>query len=178
MANRIRRCDGYGYLGLLLLLAMLSVAATAAALLGAVHGRRAAEDELLAIGLEFRAALISYADATPAGRPPSPQSLEELLKDPRYPQPRRHLRKLYADPLSGREEWGMLRGPDGGIVGVYSLAPGKPLKIGGFAAPWQAFADKTTYRDWVFAIPAERLGSAAPAPPSTAEPPARAGAPP
>jgi hypothetical protein len=41
--------------------------------------------------------------------------------------------------------------PDGkGITGVYSLAPGVPIKVGNFETVYQSFEDKTTYADWIF----------------------------
>jgi type II secretory pathway pseudopilin PulG len=144
---------GFTYLGLLILLAVIGIAAAAALQVGAIVQRRAAEEELLAIGNEFRQALISYANATPAGQKRAPATLQDLFRDPRYPDVRRHLRKLYADPLTGREEWGVVVWQDGsGIAGIYSLAQGQPIKIGHFATPFQEFVGKTSYRDWIFGI--------------------------
>ncbi|HYD82009.1 MAG TPA: type II secretion system protein [Paucimonas sp.] len=146
---------GFTYLGLLILIAVIGVSAAATLQVGAVLQRRAAEDELLAIGEEFRNALISYATATPAGQKRYPNSLEDLLRDPRYPGVRRHLRHIYPDPLTGKEEWGMVRAADGsGIVGFYSLCEGRPIKIGNFAPPFHEFEGKALYRDWLFAIEA------------------------
>ena len=48
----------------------------------------------------------------------------------------RHLRRLYRDPLTGSADWGVVKGPDGGVIGVYSQAPGKPLKQDGFPPAW------------------------------------------
>jgi hypothetical protein len=113
--------------------------------------RRAAEEELLAIGSEFRRALISYSSATPAGQLSTPPTLQALLKDPRYPDTRRHLRKLYFDPLTGTQQWGTVMSIDGkGIVGIYSLSKATPIKIGNFETQYQSFTDQTSYADWVF----------------------------
>jgi type II secretory pathway pseudopilin PulG len=142
---------GFTYLGLLILIAVIGVTSAASLQVGALLQRRAAEEELLEIGAEFRSALLSYAKATPPGQRRTPASLQDLLKDPRYPVPRRHLRKLYADPLTGREEWGIVEVTNGaGILGIHSLSEAHPIKIGGFAAPFQTFAGKTSYRDWIF----------------------------
>ena len=63
--------------------------------------------------------LVSYANATPNGQVRVPRSLQDLLKDPRYPNPHRHLRKRYADPITGKDEWGTVPSLDGtGIIGV------------------------------------------------------------
>lgn len=142
---------GFAYLSLLITIAIIGIAAAATFKVGSVLQRRFAEEELLAIGSEFRRALLSYSSATPAGQSNYPQTLEALLKDPRYPNVRRHLRKLYYDPLTGSQKWGIVMSPDGkGITGVYSLAPGAPIKVGNFETIYQSFEDKTTYADWIF----------------------------
>jgi type II secretory pathway pseudopilin PulG len=149
--HRHRRHGGFTYLGLLILIAIIGIASAATLQMGAVLQRHVAEEELLEIGAEFRAGLVSYANAAPVGQPRAPQSLQDLLKDPRYPNVRRHLRKLYTDPITGKEGWGTVQAPDGsGIVAVYSLSEAKPIKIGNFAPEFQNLAEKTSYRDWIF----------------------------
>lgn len=151
-AHPSRRDGGFTYLGLLILVAVIGIASAAALQVGSALQRRAAEEELLEIGAEFRNALISYANATPAGQKRSPSSLQDLLKDPRYPKPLRHLRKFYADPMTGKEEWGLIEALDGsGIIGVYSLSDAKPIKVGNFETAFQGFEGKTSYRGWKFA---------------------------
>jgi type II secretory pathway pseudopilin PulG len=130
---------------LLLAVAALGIAGAAAASVGATLSRRSAERQLLAIGAEFEQALRSYAAAGPG-----PHALEDLLKDPRVPGLRRHLRQVYADPLTGRIEWGLERGPAGAIVGIYSLAPGRPIQQGGFEPKWAHFGEAQAYGQWVF----------------------------
>jgi type II secretory pathway pseudopilin PulG len=137
----------------MILLAVISLVATATLQAGAIQGRRSAEEELLQIGAEFSQALTSYAAATPAGQKQAPSTLQDLIKDPRFPIVRRHLRKIYADPLTGTEKWGLVKGPDGGIIGIYSLSEAKPIKIGNFDQPNENFAKKTSYKDWIFKAP-------------------------
>ncbi len=158
MSNHIlscrRRYAGLAYLSLLIFIAIIGVATAATLQMGSVLQRRAAEEELLIIGNEFRNALISYASATPLGQQTTPHKLADLLKDPRYPNIRRHLRKLYPDPISGKSEWGTILSLDGkGIVGVYSLSTAIPIKIGNFDPTFQNFGGKTSYTDWVFTGP-------------------------
>lgn len=152
--DRLLKCKGGGgftYLGLLILVAIISLASVTALQVGSILQRRAAEEELLAIGTEFRNALISYANSTPVGQKRGPASLQDLLKDPRYPNLRRHLRKLYTDPMTGNDEWGVIEALDGsGIVGVYSLSTAKPIKVGNFMPMYQDFEGKTSYREWRF----------------------------
>lgn len=160
-----RHARGFTYLGVVLMMAVLGLAAVATLLLGAIAERRVAEEELLAIGSEFRDAFISYANATPPGQPRTPPSLQALIKDPRYPTLRRHLRRLYVDPLSGEEAWGTIQAvPGPGIMGVYSMAGGKPIKIGNFDLRFQDFEGKTSYSDWKFMAPLEVITPAGKAP--------------
>lgn len=166
MARYGARVAGFTYVGVVLMMAVLGLAAAATVRLGAIVERRAAEEELLAIGNEFRNAFISYAIATPPGLPRTPSSLQALLKDPRFPEPRRHLRRIYPDPLTGDDAWATVAAiPGPGIMGVYSTAGGKPIKIGNFDLRFQDFDGKTSYTDWKFMAPPEVItpaGKAAP----------------
>ncbi len=141
---------GFTYLGLLILMSIISIAATASIQLGGVTQRRGAEQELLFLGAQFRAALTSYANTTPVGQPRFPRTLEQLLRDPRVPGVRRHLRRVPVDPLTGKDEWGIVRSADGFIVGFHSLSEAAPIKRGNFDAEFAEFADASSYRSWVF----------------------------
>jgi hypothetical protein len=113
--------------------------------------RSRAERELLQIGAAFSDALQSYADATPAGMPPQPPSLKSLLRDPRFPGVRRHLRKLFVDPMTGKAEWGVVYlGDKVGILAVYSLSDAKPVKIGNFPVRYQGFQNRQHIFEWKF----------------------------
>lgn len=127
-----RRPSGIAYLFLLLAIATLAVGAGASLQLGTAATRWAAQQQLLAVGGEFERALRSYANVPLAGPVPpgthGPRSLEELLRDPRVPGVQRHLRQVYADPLTGQRTWGLERDPQGHILAVYSLAPDGPVR--------------------------------------------------
>lgn len=148
------RSGGFTYIGLLIMVAIISLVSTAALQVGAVQERRSAEEALLQIGAEYSQALASYAIASPPGQKRSPSTLQDLVRDRRFPTPRRHLRKIYADPITGKEEWGLVMAPDGsGIIGIYSLSDAQPIKIANFETPNENFAKKTSYRFWVFKSP-------------------------
>ncbi len=133
------------------MVAIIGIATTATLQAGSALQRRAAEEELLAIGFEFQQALTSYANATPPGKKRAPESLQDLLKDPRYPNIRRHLRKVYPDPMTGNEQWGIVPAADGGgVAGVYSLSEKAPIKIGNFDPAFAGFEGKSSYREWKF----------------------------
>ena len=144
-------CGGFSYIGLLIIVAIMAVVAAGSVQVGAVAQRRFAEEELLAIGLEYKAAVRSYFEATPVGTPSSaPMRLEDLLRDPRYPGAKRHLRKIYNDPLTGQADWGMVRSTEGGILGVFSKASGIPIRQDNFPDEFFHFRGKKNYRGWVF----------------------------
>lgn len=140
-------CRGYGYVALLVLVAVIGMSAAMSLQTGAQVQRRAAEQALLQIGEDFRRALDSYRAATPIGQRSTPAAVQDLLRDPRYPSVRRHLRQLPADPITGSRDWGIVTGPDGGIVAVHSRSERKPLKVAGFASGWQTLEGKARYRD-------------------------------
>ena len=149
---RKRRSGGFTYLSLIILVAIIGLVSASTLKLGSVLQRSRAEQELLDIGAAFSDALQSYANATPAGFPPQPPSLKELLKDPRFPTVRRHLRKVFVDPMTGKAEWGITYlGDKVGVLAVYSLSDAKPVKIGNFPQRFQGLAGKQKISEWRFA---------------------------
>lgn len=141
---------GFTYLGLLALIAIISLASTAPIAMYNLARKRDAEMQLIEAGNAYRLALKSYHDATPPGQDPTPARLEYLLKDPRFPQARRHLRQLYPDPVTGSSNWGLILSASGGIIGVYSRSDAKPLKVNNFSNENALFAEQTQYSDWLF----------------------------
>ena len=140
---------GFTYVGLLLALALMAGAAATTLDFGATMQRKAAEEELLFVGEQYRRAIRSYHDAA-ISVPRYPKSLEDLLKDPRFPGTRRHLRQLYADPITQKSDWGTVPAPGGGIMGVYSLSNDAPIKVEGFEYEQRDFNGKAEYGDWKF----------------------------
>ena len=175
-APRLRRHRGFTYLSVIILVAIIGLVAATTLKMGAVIQRSKAEEQLLDIGAAFSDALQSYADATPAGMPPQPPSLKELLKDPRFPGARRHLRQIYPDPMTGKAEWGIVYLADKvGVLAVYSLSDARPVKVGNFPLRFAALAGQEKISDWRFAAtgkpggPAGQSGAVpAPQPPAAA----------
>lgn len=119
-------------LGFLVMLALFSVGLLAAAQWLLSMTRSEKEAELLFVGQQYRSAIESYRLS--GGVNQYPRRLEDLLLDPRLPTIKRHLRRLYPDPITGQPIWGIVKAPDGGILGVFSLSTQEPLKRQGFDA--------------------------------------------
>ena len=141
---------GFALLALLIFIATLGLVGMSALRIGALADRREAEDQLLYVGAQYRRALQLYVDATPPGQPRFQPTLEALLRDPRYPQPRRYLRSLYPDPITQRNDWALLMSPEGGVAGLHSRSELEPIRQANFSAPFENFNRLKKYSDWVF----------------------------
>ncbi|WP_175041966.1 type II secretion system protein [Duganella vulcania] len=148
--NSFKRQRGFAYLWTLMLVAFMGVGLTIAAGLYATAMRRDKERELLFIGHEFRHALEGYNKANGAGQ--YPLTLEELLKDPRFPSAKRHLRRLYNDPITGKADWALVL-QQGRIVGIRSTSAQRPIKQDNFDDDDAGLAKKPRYADWLFTYP-------------------------
>ncbi len=134
---------GFTYLIALLLTGVCSASALAAAQVWSTAQQREKEAELIWIGNQFVQAIGSYYERSPGTVKRYPEKLEDLGEDHRYLSMQRHLRKIYRDPITGTTDWGIVRAPDGGIMGVYSRLDQHPIKsIGNQGA--------SRYRDWKF----------------------------
>jgi type II secretory pathway pseudopilin PulG len=143
------RQSGFTYLALLLFVAIMGVGTAAAGVVWHTAARRDKEQELLFVGDQIRQAIGRYYRESP-GLKRFPARLEDLVRDPRFPGAKRHLRKLYADPITGSTEWGLVRAPDGGVMGVYSLSEETPVKMHFDDNLHREFTGRTKYREWRF----------------------------
>ena len=143
---------GFTYLGVLFLVLLLGMTAAMASVVWSTVQRRENERQLVFVGRQFQAAIEHYRKRSPDGQAPYPRQLEDLLRDARAVQVLRHLRQIYPDPITGTTQWGLIRLPDGGIVGVYSLSEREPLQRSSLG--WGlSFPGAKTYRDWRFVAP-------------------------
>jgi type II secretory pathway pseudopilin PulG len=141
------RQRGFTLVGLLIVAGAMGAGLAAYGQMYSHAAQREKEAELLFRGNQYRQAIESYYRKEQT----YPRSLRELLQDNRYPSTVRHLRRLYAEPITGRADWGLMRTPEGGgIMGVYSPSEEEPIKTGGFAAADQHFAEAKSYKDWQF----------------------------
>jgi type II secretory pathway pseudopilin PulG len=142
-----RRERGFTYLGLLVIVAVMGAGAAAYGQIASHQAQREKEAELLFRGEQYRLAIESYYKKESR----YPRTLADLVEDKRYPMPVRHLRRLYADPMTGKADWGLVENPEGGgVMGVYSRGEAAPIKTAGFSMPNQGFEKAERYSDWKF----------------------------
>lgn len=162
----VRREQGLTYLGVLLAVAILGTSLAATGTVWHTARRQDNEKELLFVGDQYRRAIEAYYLHSPGAAGQYPPTLEALLQDPRQATVTRYLRRLYRDPITGSTEWGLVRGPGGGIAGVFSLSEERPLKQANFGARYESFANAGKYSDWRFVF----MGGTASALPPPAAP--------
>ena len=146
-----RREKGFTLAGALILIAVAGAGMAAYAEMASHAAQRENEQELLFVGNQFRQAIGAFYEGTPGAAKQFPRKLEDLLQDQRYPALRRHLRRIYADPMTGKREWGLVQAPQGGIMGIYSLSQSQPIKSGAFALRDRDLEGaRARYADWQF----------------------------
>jgi len=141
------RQTGFTYLTVLFAIAFMGLGLALTGEVWHTTLTREREAELLYVGSQYRRAIERYYVSGPRQ---FPRALEDLLKDPRKPNTERYLRKLYIDPVTGKSEWGMVKAPDGGIMGVYSLSEDTPKKVANFGFANREFEGASKYSDWKF----------------------------
>jgi general secretion pathway protein G len=159
MSLRVRAADGYTFVELLVVAALVSILASAALPLARVTVQRQREIELRRALREMRTAIDHYKDAADGGMIANtelklgnegyPTDLDVLVEGIRAAgdandRKLKFLRRVPVDPLMGNNEWGRRSYQDkpdskswGGqnVYDVYSLSEGTAL-------------DGTKYRDW------------------------------
>lgn len=146
----MQRAAGFAYIALLIGIAVIGVGLAATGVQWVTAQKREKERQLLFVGGEFRRAIAQYAEKSSNPVTRYPLSLDDLLKDPRYPMTQRYLRKIYVDPMTGSRDWGLLKGPSGEIYGVFSQSEEVPLKVAGFAPADAQFEGRGKYSEWIF----------------------------
>jgi type II secretory pathway pseudopilin PulG len=148
-----RRQAGFTYLWLLAAVAVLAIGMAIVGPMWAEQVQRQREAELLRVGAAYAQAIEHYYRMQPSGVRQLPHSIDDLLLDPRFPTPVRHLRDAYTDPMLPGQPMALVLGPAGELRGVASNSDVTPL----MQAPWTdghhalpAATPATRYRDWQF----------------------------
>jgi len=139
-------------ISLLVVLVMMVVVGLAAGVAGSTWQtivQRARETELLWRGDQYRKAIQSYYGQGSGQVRQYPAKLEDLLKDPRSLATKRHLRRLYPDPMTGGD-WALIKDAGGRVIGVHSTSTKKPFQQDGFPEEYENFAGANSYAAWEF----------------------------
>ena len=161
MISGKRMGSGFTYLAMLFFVAVIGASLAGTGIVWSQSRQREKEAELLWIGEQFRQAIALYYQRTPGAVKRYPERLEDLLEDRRYPSVQRYLRRIYADPITGKAAWGLVQVPGGGIMGVHSFSELRPIKSAGFSGQFERFEAAMKLSDWRFVyepmvLPAKR----------------------
>jgi len=145
---------GFTYLTALMIVMVMGIMLAKAGQSWQQLMQREREEGLLFRGSQMQDALTRWHRPAGGGHVATPLTdLKHLLQDPRTAGTVRHLRKLYADPMTGKE-WELIRDAGRGIIGVNSSSELKPFKVDNFPEPLKGLTNKTFYRQWQFAVQA------------------------
>lgn len=149
--DRLRHASGgFTYVWALAAVALVSVGLSVLGPLWSDRNRHDREQELLRIGRLYADAIASYRAVSPGSVKQYPERLEELLEDSRFWGTRRHLRKLYPDPMKPSRPWGLVLDQDGRIRGVYSQGEERPFLQAPRDLGLVRLAIADHYADWKF----------------------------
>ena len=144
--RRRPRAKGFTYLAVLYAVALVGLGLALTGEVWHTAVMRDREAQLLYVGGQYRKAIARYYLNGPAQYP---RALDDLLRDSRQAGVVRYLRKRYPDPVTGSDEWGLVKTPTGEIMGVYSLSAEKPFRTANFGAG-NDFGAAEKYSDWKF----------------------------
>ncbi len=148
--NSIRRHEkGIAYLWMLFLVFLLGIGLGKSVEIQSLAAQRSKEADLLYVGGIYKAAIKAYYIASVDGVHRYPDSMDVLLKDPRYPGVKRYLRKLYKDPVTNKP-FELIYAAEGGVSGVRSSSSKLPLKQAGFSPEYEGLKSARSYHDWMF----------------------------
>ncbi len=142
--------DGFSYPAALLMVVVISISLMTAQKQWSTIMKREKENQLLFRAGQISQAIESYYNNSSDGTSKYPKKLEYLLKDNRHLAVKRHIRKLYKDPMTITGNWGLIYDGVGNIKGVFSLSSEEPIKKGGFPEKYKHFTNRKKYSDWKF----------------------------
>lgn len=142
--------QGYIYLWALFAVALAGAVLAGVGPMWQIESQRQKEIELLYVGDQFKRAIESYYNNSSGKAKRYPESLEQLLEDRSSLVIKRHLRKIFRDPMTNSLDWGLIEQADVGITGIYSRSDKAPLKRANFPEQYSGFAEAKSYKDWKF----------------------------
>lgn len=141
---------GFTLLAVIAAMLLLALASQKVMVVLSQQAQREREAELLHIGAAFAQAIGTYYESSPGTVKRWPANLSDLVDDKRFVGIRRHVRQVYADPVTRTEAWGLVKASDGGIAGVYSLSDATPIRAGAQQVGNLYLPAASRYADWQF----------------------------
>ena len=160
-AGSRRAEQGFTLLAVLLAMFLLALATQQVMFVVSQQAQREREAELLRIGAEIVRAIGIYHERSPGAIKDWPPSLEALTDDRRFVSLQRPLRRVYADPITRSNDWGLVSAPGGGIAGVYSKSEMTPIREAGVELTELGLGAAQRYSDWKFVYPPPLSGDSA-----------------
>jgi type II secretory pathway pseudopilin PulG len=166
MRKTVHGPQGFTYISALVFVAVMGITLSTAGGLWSAVMKREREQELLFRGDQILRAIDSYYKQTPGNRLREyPRSMQDLLKDPRFPSIKRHLRRTFQNPISKDGNWEYILDRKGCIKGVFAKSQEQPNKKGRFPAGYELFEKAAFYSDWKFTHDLIQRRLSAPLPP-------------
>ncbi|HZV81251.1 MAG TPA: type II secretion system protein [Geobacteraceae bacterium] len=136
---------GFTYIAALVIVVVMGIMLGAVGQSMRIVMQREREKELIFRGLQYRDAIERWTRKGPMPL----KDIKDLLKDPRSAAGERLIRRLYMDPMTGKE-MKVLSDPNLGIYGVASTSNDEPLKKANFPDILKSFEEKKKYSEWEF----------------------------
>jgi type II secretory pathway pseudopilin PulG len=163
----LRSDDGFTYIAALVMVVIMGIMLGQAASVWSTRMKQERETELIFRGMQYQDAIRRYYGMAPDPYGPTPgaqptlpitipstapqlRELKDLLQSSSTAGKQRSLRKLYLDPMTGKDFATIVE--NGRIVGVKSTSEKEPLKQGNFPLELMPddFEGKKKYSDWLF----------------------------
>ena len=143
---------GFTYLMAMMMVMVMGIMLSAVGQSWKTVMQREREEELIFRGRQYKDAITRWYTPRPGTgqHVATPlRELKDLQQDPRTLTTVRYLRRLYTDPMTGKD-WNVISDPNKGITGIASTSEAKPLKTGGFPDDLLELSGKERYSDWLF----------------------------
>jgi len=144
------RQAGFTYIWLLAALAILGLFLAVVGPMWATQAQREREGELLRVGTAYAKAIERYYAMSPGGVKTLPKRVDDLLLDPRFAAPVRHLRTAYPDPIDPSHAMEPILDASGQWLGVHSTSTTTPLRQVEWTDGHHVIAPAAHYKDWQF----------------------------
>jgi type II secretory pathway pseudopilin PulG len=128
MNGNLNRHRGFAYMALLVVIFSSLLVLTKAMPDIYQTAKREREAQLFFVGQQYQRAIEHFYENRFVAIKRYPRSFDELLVDNRSPKAQHFLRKLYRDPITQTNNWGLILNEQDQIMGIYSQSNGKVLK--------------------------------------------------